>query len=68
MNIRPTVEFDDKYQNTKAKIFECLDAVNALTPQQRERLIQEILEVSGMQTIVEAFMRYINNGGIGNAH
>lgn len=65
MNIRPTVEFDDKYQNAKVKVVECVNAINALLPQQRERLANEVLEISGMKTAFEQFMRYMNNGRIG---
>lgn len=61
MNIRPTVEFDDKYQNAKTKILECIHAINALTPQQREQLANEVLEISGMKIVFEQFVRNMNN-------
>lgn len=65
MNIRPTVEFDDKYLNARARIIECYDAIGKLTPQQQEQLFQEVLEMSGMRAFVEQIIRYMNNGGIG---
>ena len=30
MNIRPTVDFDDKYLNAKCKVIECIKALNQL--------------------------------------
>ena len=31
MNIRPTVDFDDKYLNAKCKVIECIKALNTRT-------------------------------------
>jgi hypothetical protein len=38
MNIRPTVDFDDKYLNAKCKVIECIKALNQLTPEQNQQL------------------------------
>lgn len=65
MSIRLTEEFDDKYQNARVKIIECYDAIGKLTPQQQEKLFQEVLEMSGMRAFFAQIMRYTNNGGIG---
>lgn len=65
MNIRPTVEFDDKYLNARAKVLECHNAISELTPSQQEQLFREVLELSGMRVAFEQIMRYMDNGGIG---
>lgn len=63
MNIRPTVEFDDKYLNARAKILECHKVISELTPSQQEQLFREVLEMSGMRVAFEQFTRYMNNNG-----
>lgn len=66
MNIRPTVEveFDDNYLNARSKVIECVNAVSKLTPQQRECLARELAIATGMEMMLEEFLRYMNRGGV----
>lgn len=49
MNIRPTVDFDDKYLNAKCKVIECIKALNQLTPEQNQQLLENVLPPWGWQ-------------------
>lgn len=48
MNIRPTVDFDDKYLNAKCKVIECIKALNQLTPEQNQQLARECFASMGI--------------------
>ena len=63
MNIRPSVEFDDKYLNAKSKVIECIKALNQLTSEQNQQLARECFASMGMATSLEQFIRYMENGG-----
>lgn len=65
MNIRPTVEFEDKYLNAKSKVIECIKALNQLTPEQNQQLAQECFASMGMAASLEQFIHYMENGGRG---
>lgn len=65
MNIRPTVEFEDKYLNAKSKVIECIKALNQLTPEQNQQLAQEYFASMGMAASLEQFIHYMENGGRG---
>ena len=59
MNIRPTVDFDDKYLNAKCK------ALNQLTPEQNQQLARECFASMGMAMSLEQFIHHMENGGQG---
>lgn len=63
--IKPTIgiEFDDKYLDAKAKLIDFINALNSLTPLQREQLAKDFIEASGMTALFEQFINYMNNGG-----
>lgn len=62
---RPTIgiEFDDKYINAKKKLADFINALNTLTPLQREQLAKDSIEASGMTALFEQFTNYMNNEG-----
>ena len=64
--IRPTVgiEFDDKYINTKNKLFEFVKSLDELTDTQKAQLAQEFIASYSIATSFEQFVRCMNNGGI----
>ena len=57
MNIRPTVDFDDKYLNAKCKVIECIKALN--------QLARECFASMGMAMSLEQFIHHMENGGQG---
>lgn len=63
--IRPNVgiEFDDNYTNAKDKLFEFIEALEKLSPEQKERLAKEFITSAGLETSIEQFINYIRNGG-----
>lgn len=63
--VRPAlgIEFDDKYINAKSKVIECMKAINELTPTQRERLMDELMRLTGTKALFEQFMQYMNSRG-----
>lgn len=63
MNIRPTVDFDDKYLNAKCKVIECIKALNQLTPEQNQQLARECFASMGMAMSLEQFIHHMENGG-----
>lgn len=65
MNIRPTVDFDDKYLNAKCKVIECIKALNQLTPEQNQQLARECFASMGMAMSPEQFIHHMENGGQG---
>ena len=67
--IKPKIEFEseDKYLNAKIKLTDFIEAMNDLTPMQREQLAKEFLTSFGMATSFEQFITYMNNGGANNA-
>lgn len=62
---KPTIgiEFDNKYIDAKNKLFELIEALDKLTPMQKERLAREFIASMGMAASFEQFMNYMNNGG-----
>lgn len=63
--VHPTIgiEFDDKYIDAKNKFADFINALNKLTPLQREQLAKEYLEATGMTALFMQFANYMNNGG-----
>lgn len=62
---KPTIgiEFDNKYIDAKNKLLELIEALDKLTPMQKERLAREFITSMGMAASFEQFMNYMNNGG-----
>ena len=57
------IEFDDKYIEAKNKMFDFMNALNNLTPLQREQLAKDFMNASGMTALFEQFAYFMNNGG-----
>lgn len=57
------VKFDDNYINAKNKLMDFADAVNKLTPTQREELAKELITTTGMAASIQQFINYIRSGG-----
>lgn len=57
------IEYDDKYLNAKRKLIDLAEALNKLTPAQREQLAREWLAFIDMKGTIEQFIDYLNNGG-----
>lgn len=57
------VEFDDDYINAKNKLMDFAEAVNKLTPKQREQLARELMAATGIAASIQQFINYIRAGG-----
>mgnify|MGYP000061696833 CR=1 FL=1 len=62
---KPTIgiEFDDKYIDAKNKLLKLIEALDKLTPMQKEHLAREFIVSMSMAASFEEFMNYMNNGG-----
>ena len=62
---KPTIgiEFDDKYSDAKNKLIDLVEALDKLTPPQKEQLAKEFIASMGMAASLEQFIKYMNNGG-----
>lgn len=63
---KPTIgiEFDDKYSDAKNKLIDLVEALDKLTPVQKEQLAKEYITSYSMATSLEQFVSYMKNGGI----
>lgn len=57
------VEYTDKYIEAKNKLLDFAEALDKLTPMQKEQLAKEFIVSMGMAASLDQFIKYMNNGG-----
>ncbi len=61
--IRPTLgfEFTNEYNDAKKKVFDCIAAINKLSPEKQESLAKECASILGASASLQQFIDFIKN-------
>ncbi len=60
--IKPSIEPNDKYEKAKQDVIQATKSVQELTPQQCQKLVQELFGYEAVMQICQ-FMQQCNEGG-----